>query len=226
MSTLVVGDLHGKIDVYNEIMQEKDKDIVLIGDYLDSFDRSVDDQINLLESILYNCENNSRFTALIGNHELSYLNSRYMASGWNHVTASLVVHLKSRMWNNLKFYHVVDSKYLLTHAGVSRSWLPPRVKTLEEIAVFLDVVATDKLLEVGYRRGGIHPVGGPVWCDYWAEFDPIEGVTQIMGHTAYRPKGAMSGIVVDQYGNYNIDCLDREREILEIDNQGVHIRKF
>ena len=40
MKTIIVGDLHGRIEIAEQLLKE-DCNIVFIGDYLDSFDRSI-----------------------------------------------------------------------------------------------------------------------------------------------------------------------------------------
>ena len=52
--------------------------------------------------------------------------------------------------------------------------------------------------------------GGLYWNDFNSEFEPIEGVKQVFGHTHYRYNGALK----TNGDNYNIDCLP-QFDILE-----------
>ena len=72
-TTLIIGDLHGNIEVIQAAIEQKTTDKVLfIGDYLDSYNRSVEDQVNGLRLVLDACEAEPTvYTGLLGNHELS-----------------------------------------------------------------------------------------------------------------------------------------------------------
>ncbi len=35
----------------------------------------------------------------------------------------------------------------------------------------------------GKARGGKQVVGSPIWLDFWEEFQPIDGINQVVGHT-------------------------------------------
>lgn len=220
-TTLICGDLHGKIEVAKELLEEKNKQIIFVGDYLDSFDRSIADQIDLLDMILDAVKTRSEVTALMGNHELSYLVDSMRASGWKSSTQAHVLSRKVDMQNYLE-YMTEAHGYLITHAGVSASWLDNWDKSTS-IEDFVFSQPNRKLWEIGYSRGGTAKCGGPLWCDYYEEFQPIEGVKQIFGHTARREFGDREDITWRD-SNYNIDCLDRVYEILELNKYGAKIK--
>lgn len=224
MSTIVVGDLHGKLHLAQELLQDKNQEIVFVGDYLDSFTIDKQTQINTLDLILDACQTRNNVTALLGNHELSYLDPiNHACSGFSDDILRAVLERKALMQACLQMYTVVNG-FLITHAGVSRSWLPSRYNTLEEITSYINSVDMDILARVGFSRGGLrNSVGGILWCDSYYEFKPIKGVKQIFGHTQYRAPEQGMGILEEYENNFNIDCLDRCYEVLRITEQDVKI---
>ncbi len=83
---------------------------------------------------------------------------------------------------------------LLTHAGLDRRLLPPICATNEIIFKYLDENDNDARTKLkinephwfygaGRARGGRNKCGGIVWCDFNEEFQPIDELRQIVGHT-------------------------------------------
>ena len=54
------------------------------------------------------------------------------------------------------------------------------------------------LYGVGAARGGRQNIGGITWQDFGAEFEPIDGLKQIVGHTSH-PK------ILNHYTDGNLD---------------------
>lgn len=220
MQTMVVGDLHGKYEIAERAIKwfnarPDDSKLIFVGDYLDSYDRSVADQVTTLSLVLGACSTHNNVIGLFGNHEMSYLHPLQRCSGYKGTTQFHVNHMKDVMEKELKYY-TWAGQYLVTHAGVSQYYLDRIGKSLDE---YLD---EGKYCDVGYARGGHAPVGGSLWCDYWEEFEPIDNLPQVFGHTAYRPDDEYKGIVrYPNTYNYNIDCLDRVNEVLIIQDDGI-----
>lgn len=94
-------------------------------------------------------------------------------------------------WNNFKFFHISEG-VLYTHAGFSKKWLGSYYgeETIEAVAEkYLpknpigDIYEQHKLVSaIGKKRGGYDSSGGIVWCDL-EEFEPIEYIPQVFGHT-------------------------------------------
>ena len=209
MRTVVVGDLHGQHELVTQALSIKDANIIFIGDYLDSFDRTYDDCLECLDMVIAAVvAEPDRVFALKGNHEMSYLISKMQCSGYDYATQRGVTDRLHDM-DHLLDYMWVD-EYLVSHAGVSDALLDTKNITLEEY------LEAGDFTQIGYARGGTTPCGGLFWCDFWREFDPVEGVPQIVGHSHGRPGGADPGIVKE--GNaYNIDCLGRVNEVLVLE---------
>jgi len=203
MKTLVVGDLHGKYEIVEEVLA-MDMPTIFVGDYLDSFDRSVEDQIRTLTLVLDAIESNKAI-GLMGNHELSYLRQGMRCSGYKGATAAHVIHLAERMHKLLLPFVRVEG-FLITHAGISVYMLQHKGLTVEEY------LEKGEHYDIGGCRGGSSHLGGLYWNDYNFEFVPVPGVNQIFGHTA-----SQEGIrEVDN--NWCIDGLDYVRQILAIEN--------
>lgn len=208
MKTIVVGDLHGRIEIVDYVLGMKDHNVVFIGDYLDSFHRTKEDQISTLYKVLKAAEKDpERVTALMGNHELSYLDSSQRCSGHSTFVQVHTIHLRAQMYRLLKS-HVWVGDYLISHAGISRLVLEE--DSLDAVLTYLDDV--DRHKEVGRARSGVKKSGGLYWCDWYKEFRPLKSVPQIVGHSAYRKEvDADRGIILkanEGVKSYNIDCLE------------------
>jgi hypothetical protein len=214
MKTIIVGDLHGRVEIAEQILEMvSDYNIVFIGDYIDSYDRSVEDQIGTLRLVLdaVNSSDGS-VKALWGNHELSYMNPVMRCSGYNNETAILLAHLDL---SSLLNYTWVDN-FLISHAGVSQHLLEARNETIEEY------LGNGRYNQIGVARGGGDPVGGLFWCDWFREFEPLPDTPQVVGHSGYRQPGQHKGIL-QKDNSFCVDCFQHTNEVLVIDNNETSI---
>jgi len=220
MKYIFVGDIHGKLDVMEEALS-RDGMKIFVGDLVDSFDRSIEDQIKCVQ-LAVEAVKTGEAKVLFGNHELSYLvPSRHRASGFKAATATHLIHLKEDMRKHFQYLLEIESSdpnennYLITHAG-----LHPTVMT--EHDTFYRT--TDEWIDdpdssahwVGESRGGLQPVGGIFWCDFDDEFMPIPHINQIFGHTRHGGRGIRTMHTLDSK-NWCIDCLDSKTEFLELE---------
>lgn len=218
MNTVVVGDLHGRLDVAKKVVSDfENHQLVFVGDYVDSWTASRAHQLELVEYILDLCANRPNTVALAGNHEFSYFSDKYVCSGFSKSFKNELRSLIPQMKKAFRYYTVVNG-WLITHAGVSAHWLEAEHSALDEVVETIERSPETRLLDCGWARGGSAPCGGPLWCDYWQEFEPIAGVKQIFGHTEYR-LGNSRG-VVNMGDNYNVDCLGSQPEVLCINDEG------
>jgi hypothetical protein len=223
-SVIVCGDIHGLVGHVRDLLQDKDQATVFVSDFVDSFDKNIDEQIECVDLVLEAIETRDNVTALIANHEYGYLNNRYACSGYEHKTQQEINKRKARILRNFRWYVIVDD-FLVTHAGVSESWLPEKDMNFQEIVKYLDEAPIENLAQIGYTRGGLFPVGGILWCDT-EEFKPVPGIKQVFGHSNYRPFGTSQGVWEVYPDNFNVDCFPRKREVLEINDGEASIRKF
>jgi hypothetical protein len=220
MKTMVVGDIHGRTESVQAALNSG-YPVVFVGDYLDSFTRKPVEQIQALKLVI-EAVKSGQAQALIGNHEVSYLDSTQRCAGWNPSTQMGVDQImcdsrvtdpetfQARFDTDLLEYYTFCEGFLITHAGVSRTLLESRSQNLAE---YLD---GGDYLQCSRYRGGSSPVGGLLWCD-WREFEPVDGIRQILGHTGGKT-------IREKDGNYCIDCLEYgEQTVLLIEDGEAEI---
>lgn len=118
---LVVGDVHNKPQIFDMALEVADRHkvdkILLMGDYLDDFDDTPESTFETLIALNQVMED-PRVIALVGNHELSYLEDQ-RCSGWKASTKFLVDAYLSRRKLALSYQ---ESNWLFTHAGLTGQW--------------------------------------------------------------------------------------------------------
>jgi len=196
MKTISIGDTHG-LDVLttiNNIVYKYDK-VIFVGDYVDSF--YIDDVVirqNLLDIIEFKRANPDKVVLLLGNHDVQYLLG-YAKHGCSGYRPSMTYYLHSIFKDNIKLfqlaYQIKDT--IWTHAGIHEGWYRFRFKPFTEefpeltLAEQLNIAFSreyDAIFDVGYRRGGMYDIGGPLWCDAnELKSSPVRGYNQIVGHT-------------------------------------------
>lgn len=213
MKYTFVGDIHGKYELI-EMALEKDGQIIFVGDFLDSFDRSIDDQEKCIQLVLDAIEK-GKARSILGNHELNYIAPRkHRCSGYSLDTDSMLMPYKNSILYNFDPYLKLPGNWLVTHAGLDVSMM----EQLDSLDNMYDWVCDVESAAhwVGYARGGFKPCGGIFWCDFNLEFEPIEGLNQIFGHSSFKGYNIRHKKGKKSY-NYNIDCLDKKVEFLELD---------
>ncbi len=191
MPHLIIPDIHENVGQLRKILDQHGSKgrPVLLGDLFDSLvPQSTTLTLKLLDELLQR-------DALIclGNHDAHYLyNSvRLRCSGYS-MRRSLEIHQHAALFkewkNRAKLYHEVDG-WMLSHAGFHTTVLREATEEFslpeasEQALSHADLWRGDHiLLAAGHARGGFHPVGGPMWLD-WNDFEPVEGMKQIVGHT-------------------------------------------
>ena len=227
--TLIIGDLHGKIDVLKEAVK-LDKHIISLGDILDSFNRPPKDQIDCI-NLLCDLIEDGKARAIFGNHEFSYIRNDLRCSGHNFLTDTLFLSVRERVFKNFEhFIWLPKIKTLITHAGIDKKHWDDNLITVDNIVDELETAVRIKnswFWNIGYFRGGISDKGGPLWLDWDKEFTPAPEIRQIVGHTAFHQKTKLfregwgflgrSFIQTSPNGDLNIDVLDTAKQILNLD---------
>jgi len=201
MKTLVIADVHEQVVRLSGILKRESDygKAVFTGDYFDSKCAEVAGVDKTLQMVLGLIED-SRNILLIGNHDAHYLfpNNPYIACSVKSArymqTIGAQLHILKR---HLKFYHYdTDLKVLFTHAGITDKLYEKKFSDLsiDDKLDFLDFAITeatkqlitrdepDKLVSVGYDRGGMNRHGGLFWGDLRKHY-VIPGLKQIFGHT-------------------------------------------
>lgn len=218
---IFAGDIHGDITTMTKIVNKfsgKEK-LIFTGDFLDSFSYGVEDQIECLRLAL-KLAKDGLADVIMGNHELSYLNPEYnQCSGYTADTATYTIHLKNDMWKLLKPYiYIKDANILVTHAGLTKYMWDALEFThdnfINKIDKLIESGTRSNYYDVGRARGGINKFGGPMWCDYNYEFEHIQELNQVFGHTR---RDMIRPYVYGEKNtqNYNIDCLQSYEQVLQ-----------
>lgn len=199
-SVLIIPDIHHRVDQAEKIIKHVGADeIIFLGDYFDDFNDDVEMVKHTCDWLSASVEQKNRIH-LFGNHDVHYAftNRQFQCSGyaqWKY----FMIHdnVERKVWDKLKFYHILDNTFLLTHASMHKRNLPKEISNLHadrkkfysEIASYLDANiikgfrGESWIFGAGHSRGGNQPVGGIIWCDYTQEFYPVSGLNQIFGHT-------------------------------------------
>jgi hypothetical protein len=208
--TRYVGDIHGQVDKLKEALNYPGK-VVFVGDFVDSFRTTVAEQVECIELVLQAIEHGMA-QAVFGNHEMSYFGGQ--CSGWN---PAMQAHFDGGLGEKIRKAfkpYIWEDDILVTHAGVTKQLWDQHNMSKETMCQTLSEwynTWDSPYYQVGQYRGGRHPYGGPLWCD-WSEFVDVPGLTQIVGHSrgkTFRIKG--DSICIDVLENIP-GC-----EFLEID---------
>lgn len=245
---VIVADPHNDYKTLDTIFKKEDGAInICLGDWFDSFvydfQSSYKDTAKYLKDEFLTKPNNY---TLFGNHDLHYLfdSPVTLCSGYEKWKYKIIDEVlgKDRETVRDKFHwFIVVDDILLTHAGFDQRLLPPFCNTNESIFKYLDQSVNDAntnlkinerhwFYEAGRFRGGRAQSGGIVWCDFNNEFQPIEELRQIVGHTnQYKTHRAaqhhLEGVanIVDAH-NICIDC--GLRQYITILNGKLEIKNY
>lgn len=243
---LVVGDVHNKPHILYQALtvadeHEVDK-IIFIGDYFDDFNDTVDDVLETALS-LNEVMKDPRVIALIGNHELSYIEDQ-RCSGWSEGKRHVIESTLHKYKLSLSYQ---EGNWLFTHAGLTRKWmkyaerlnitmhnkLDPEYVMKESNETYADWL--NRFWEkypgiyksMGRERGG-YGIGSPLWADIEELVrDNLPGINQVVGHTPMDEvtgfqKGKDKIIAIDVWSNGGPGgfLLWEDGEIRQLDSTG------
>lgn len=221
---IIVGDLHGRIKTLEKIISLRHQ-MLFLGDFLDSFTESSENQIEVVKTVL-DLQEKGKAEFLLGNHELSYINSRvWRCSGWNDRTSRMMMQYKDELWERGLSYVILGANIIVTHAGITLPlWnmlTESRVENnlqekIDMVCRRIDGARSEPyswLYQAGTRGNGMH-TPGPFWCDWKDEFEPVPEIVQVVGHTAvlgpakHFQQEFIEGLRRSPNGDWCIDCLD------------------
>lgn len=199
--TLIVPDIHLRVEQAEKIVKSAGADeVIFLGDYFDDFGDNIDMIQAACDWLEYSVKQPNRIH-LFGNHDVHYAHSYrwFQCSGYEQ-WKYFAIHdrIDNKTWDKLKYYHILDGQWLLTHAGLHKQHLPKNIQALhtnrpkfyETIDQFLNEAIREAFrcsgkwaFAAGAARWGNQAVGGITWCDFTHEFYPINGLNQIFGHT-------------------------------------------
>jgi hypothetical protein len=215
---------------------------VFLGDFMDTFKGLTWETFEMVKWLAANARN-PKYTLLWGNHDIHYafpIEGVTMCSGFDKNKLKIVQQSldDNDHWKAFKLMHwigtpanddergnVPSKEFLCSHAGMHVALLNPimgfekqSLLALEEEALYdLRYCQTLRpLLAPGKGRGGWQRVGGVDWLDWDTEFQPINGLNQIVGHSYGTEVRIKQG--PDSY-NY---CLDTHlRHVIEVKEDGT-----
>ena len=197
MKYLILGDIHGVEYWKNVIELENPDKTIFVGDYVDSFTIGVEKQIKNLEKILLEKRMNpDNVVLLLGNHDYHYSDlcgpleqySGFKKSTKNGVNKMIT---KAILNNKIQIAYLLEDKYLITHAGVSNTWLDSIIENFEDKYERLDDYINKAFINSSYLFDfyGTNPYGdnvtqGPLWIRPRSLYtDLMDKYIQIVGHT-------------------------------------------
>jgi len=182
IKTLFVGDIHGKLDIVERALEQQ-YPVVFVGDIVDSFDKTIEEQLKCLE-LIFEAIDKEKAQCLYGNHELSYIHPQKMiCSGYK---SAMQMHfnggLKEKIETRFKHFLFFEPNILITHAGLTAGLAKSDDITKQLNEWVKDIYSP--AYWISRARGGIHSTGGIYWCDFNNDFTPIPELIQIFGHTS------------------------------------------
>lgn len=192
MKILVCGDLHTKFDILKEVQERANKfdKVVILGDYVDDWDRPPAASENLLNAVIeWKLAEPEKVILLLGNHDLSeWKAGKFLCSGFNRETYYLVKKIMDK-YGSLFSVAWSYKDYLFTHAGITKKWAESMGMKFETAAGWCDALNSlaseefNGLEMTGAVRGG-YQAPSPLWADRVELIeDPIDGVVQVVGHS-------------------------------------------
>jgi hypothetical protein len=219
MKTLIIPDIHTKFVLAEKIItHEKPDNIVFLGDYFDSYGDSLDITEKTAMWLKESLHKENRIH-LLGNHDLSYLDSKFPCSGFTEAKLSVIQ--KTGLDLSKLVHYCWVGEFLCTHAGLSNEFYQKYGNSLS-VDDFLKKYSTNKklrarLYDCSPFRGGIGEFAGIVWCDY-NEFVDIQNIKQIFGHTRGSLRKTEQHICLDtELHNYAL--FEKEMEIKETNDR-------
>ena len=232
--TLIWSDIHQRVDLLHATLDTLNPEkVIFLGDYWDDFGDSTSGAIKMAMYLRQLIEEHPDWVYLLGNHDMAYIypsnDFELWCSGNTHEKRRAIRAILSQYhFDKFKLFHF-EQGYLFSHAGIhyqsvgnvlnypTDQQIPALGKLCKDTLENIKVGLTHPILGAGRSRGGDYPVGGITWLD-WHEFDPIDGINQIVGHTPnVQPRIAYNDVkefyfTADQVSNPYVDsmnyCLD------------------
>lgn len=221
MKVNVIGDIHGRI-CWKDLVDDSAIN-VFVGDYFDPYDRTItftDLAANFIDIVNYKYDHPDNVILLYGNHDLHYVdNSTGKSTRYNWLHATEISNLFKE--NADAFYGIAyapDSKYIITHAGITKDWVMlyfPELKVIPstfEIANMINRLWIKNKYAFSFSANcdefdtyGVTPTQSPIWVrpitlinyNFYRHTD----IVQIVGHTMVKQ-------IVSDCGIIFVDCLD------------------
>lgn len=200
MKFLFVGDVHNKKFIFDDVKKLDTKynfdRIIFLGDYVDDWNTDNHNSLEIL-NIVFSLKDSDRakYTFLLGNHELSYLDPLYKCSGHRYNLEDVMKNQLIEHINDFDLFTSVlcgENNYICTHAGLNNGFINKFLDG-ENFISKLELMNKNKLnyLDIiskcSYLRGGIDEFSSFLWCDLreheYFRLQQQYAPYQIVGHT-------------------------------------------
>lgn len=223
MKSIIISDIHNKWRIAQDIIDyEKDADWrFFLGDIYDNFGDTLED-IEATAKWHKLALNDPKNVFLFGNHDIFYRfpnNYALRCSGNTRDKAQVINSVLTIFdWAKTQLYTEVDG-WLLSHAGVDRPYTD-LAKTCRDALAQAEAGLVPPLLNAGWARGGPLPTGGILWQDFNLEFEPVDRLKQIVGHTPQKePRQKGGNWCLDTHLNHFGILEDGELTIKEVSSK-------
>lgn len=238
MKRIVIGDPHGRWEFVKQIYDKEQPDeVIILGDYFDSFNIDVYTQRESYEHIIELRKEHLKkyhrgFIMLIGNHDMHYMDEKFgRCSGWNALSASVAGYPLCRDWDKeiLKMCYIDEiNKTIYSHAGVSMNWFKSHCNSLGDINI-LETKAFEFTFKDGGDYFGSSTYSSPLWLrpeglkkSMYTDNDGIVW-NQVFGHTQV---DAPHHWISNNANFYGIDCIWKHYLIEELDDNHKVIKRY
>jgi hypothetical protein len=185
---LAIGDIHGR-NYWKKYLDEDFTEYYVTGDYFDSFDIPFVTQIDNFRELCETAREDPRIKLCLGNHDYHYAShirpQRY--SGFQEEHYFFINKILEENMDLLKVVYLTPDKYLISHAGVSGTFMKKMKKIgVTDIEGINGAFKKDRniLTFDGYNIYGDDVSQSPIWIRPRSlTSDPVAGYKQIVGHT-------------------------------------------
>jgi hypothetical protein len=182
---LAIGDIHGRT-CWKNYLDEDFTEFYVTGDYFDSFDVPFLRQLKNFRELCETARADPRIKLCLGNHDYHYLGGIKIQqySGFQDRNKEYIYQILEENMDLLNIVYLTPDRYLISHAGVSNTFLKKigiaNVEGINEaFAKDRDILTFD-----GRDIYGDDITQSPIWIRPRSlERDPLAGYRQIVGHT-------------------------------------------
>ena len=185
---LAIGDVHGR-PFWKSYIKNNFSEFYFTGDYFDSFDVPFAEQYDNFLEICNAARKDSRIKLCLGNHDYHYLKGvrNQFYSGFQDRYSKKI---SAVLEDNIDLLHIVfvtEDKYLISHAGVTTTFLKSTGGKKPEDINKAFLKDRNILNFNGYDIYGDNITQSPIWVRPGSlEADHLKGYSQIVGHTPVR----------------------------------------
>jgi len=234
MRSIVISDLHHRyqwVEAY--LAAQMYDEVIFIGDYFDGHHDTPEDALATAQWLKESLAKPHRIH-LLGNHDIWYgYGCPYAFCSDNTLPKKEAIAsvLAAGDWEQMELCHY-SQRFLFSHAGVHEQWFshPIHGVSVGYIKKICGIGRKnlvngnpDPIFMAGQARGGGYGrrPGGITWLDYNHEFQPIDGLNQIVGHTFHSSPESehvlkvMPNKIRPRSINYGIDFKNKWVTIIE-----------